>query len=384
LSRASVFLARIETQPEAISSLQVSLDCFIAASRLLAMTECGDMKFDAALPPVGLKDVPAIAKAAEEIGFDALWTQETLHDPFLPCALIAEHTTRLRTGTAIAVSFARSPANIAYTAWDLASQSDGRFLLGLGTQVKAHIERRFGQPWPESVTGKLREQIEVIHAFWDCWQNGTKLNYRGEYYKITLMSPFFNPGRLPSPSGEGLGVRSIPIYIAGVNTGLAKLAGELCEGFHAHPFHSIRYMKEVMLPAIEEGAKKANRKRVDVAVSITAFVATTPEEMNFARAQVSFYASTPSYRPVMELHGWTGVAEKLSAHAARGEWAVMPLLITDEMLNEFAVVAEEDKLAEELKKRYEGLADRLTLYTPFVPGEKDEWWRTLTKNFIES
>jgi alkanesulfonate monooxygenase SsuD/methylene tetrahydromethanopterin reductase-like flavin-dependent oxidoreductase (luciferase family) len=139
-----------------------------------------------------------------------------------------------------------------------------------------------------------------------------------------------------------------------------------------------------MLPAIEEGAKKANRKRVDVAVSITAFVATTPEEMNFARAQVSFYASTPSYRPVMELHGWTGVAEKLSAHAARGEWAVMPLLITDEMLNEFAVVAEEDKLAEELKKRYEGLADRLTLYTPFVPGEKDEWWRTLTKNFIES
>jgi probable F420-dependent oxidoreductase len=234
------------------------------------------------------------------------------------------------------------------------------------------------------VTGKLREQIEVIHAFWDCWQNGTKLNYRGEYYKITLMSPFFNPGRLPSPSGEGLGVRSIPIYIAGVNTGLAKLAGELCEGFHAHPFHSIRYMKEVMLPAIEEGAKKANRKRVDVAVSITAFVATTPEEMNFARAQVSFYASTPSYRPVMELHGWTGVAEKLSAHAARGEWAVMPLLITDEMLNEFAVVAEEDKLAEELKKRYEGLADRLTLYTPFVPGEKDEWWRTLTKNFIES
>jgi probable F420-dependent oxidoreductase len=198
------------------------------------------------------------------------------------------------------------------------------------------------------------------------------------------MSPFFNPGRLPSPSGEGLGVRSIPIYIAGVNTGLAKLAGELCEGFHAHPFHSIRYMKEVMLPAIEEGAKKANRKRVDVAVSITAFVATTPEEMNFARAQVSFYASTPSYRPVMELHGWTGVAEKLSAHAARGEWAVMPLLITDEMLNEFAVVAEEDKLAEELKKRYEGLADRLTLYTPFVPGEKDEWWRTLTKNFIES
>ena len=331
------------------------------------------MKFDAALPVVGLKDVPAIAKAAEEIGFDALWTQETQHDPFLPCALIAEHTTRLRTGTAIVVSFARSPANLAYTAWDLAAQSDGRFLLGLGTQVKAHIERRFGQPWPESVTGKLREQIEVIRAFWDCWQNGTKLNYRGEYYKMTLMSPFFQPPPLsfsPNPYP--------PIYIAGVNTGLAKLAGEICDGFHVHPFHSVRYLKEVMLPSIEEGLHKSNRKREDIVVSVTPFIATTPEEMNFARAQISFYASTPSYRSVMDLHGWSAVAERLSAHAARGAWAEMPMLVTDEMLNEFAVVTEESKLADELKKRYKGTADRLTLYTPFVPGEKDEWWRELT------
>src|SRR5574339_666501 len=218
------------------------------------------MKFDATLPPVPLKDVPVIAEAAEQIGFGALWTQETQHDPFLPCALIAEHTSRLKFGTGIAVSFARSPANLAYTAWDLAAQSGGRFILGLGTQVKAHVERRFGQPWPESVTGKLREQIEVVRAFWDCWQNGTRLNYRGEYYKITLMSPFFNPGPLPFPS-EGPGERSIPIYIAGVNTGLARLAGELCEGFQAHPFHSVRYMKEVILPAIEEGAVKEGRSR---------------------------------------------------------------------------------------------------------------------------
>lgn len=334
------------------------------------------MKFDAALPIVGLKDVPAVAKAAEEIGFDTLWTQETQHDPFLPCALIAEHTTRLQTGTAIAVSFARSPANIAYTAWDLAAQSDGRFILGLGTQVKAHIERRFGQSWPESVTGKLREQIEVIRAFWDCWQNGTKLNYRGEYYKITLMSPFFQSPPLTLSTNP-----YPPIYIAGVNTGLAKLAGEICDGFHAHPFHSVRYLKEVMLPAIEEGAQKSNRKREDVAISITAFVATTPEEMNFARAQISFYASTPSYRSVMDLHGWSAVAEKLSTHAAKGEWAEMPMLITDEMLNEFAVVTEESKLADELKNRYGGVADRLTLYTPFVPGEKDEWWKSLAGSF---
>ena len=337
------------------------------------------MKFDATLPPVGLKDIPAIAKAAEEIGFDTLWTQETQHDPFLPCALIAEHTTRLNMGTGIAVSFARSPANIAYIAWDLAAQSNGRFLLGLGTQVKAHIERRFGQPWPESVTGKLREQIQVIRAFWDCWQNGTKLNYRGEYYRITLMSPFFQPP--PLPLGEGRGEGLIPIYIAGVNTGLAKLAGELCEGFHTHPFHSVRYLREVILPAIEEGALKETRKREDVSVVVTAFVATSPEEMNFARAQIAFYASTPSYRPVMDLHGWAGVAEKLSAHAARGEWAEMPMLVTDEMLNEFCLMTEEDKLADALKKRYEGLADRLTLYIPFIPGESEERWRGLTKNF---
>ena len=225
------------------------------------------MKFDASLPPVSLKDVSAIAKAAEEIGFDALWTSETQHDPFLPCALIAEHTSKLNFGTAIAVSFARSPATIAYTAWDLAAQSNGQFILGLGTQVKPHIERRFGMPWPESVTGKLREQIQAIRALWDTWQNGTKLNFRGEYYKLTLMSPFFKPPPLPSPifkeNGGGLG-GGIPIYIAGVNIGLAKLAGELCEGFHAHPFHSPRYLREVMLPAIEEGAKKANRKKQNV------------------------------------------------------------------------------------------------------------------------
>ena len=334
------------------------------------------MKFDVTLPPTGLKDVPAIAKAAEEIGFDTLWTQETQHDPFLPCALIAEHTTRLNFGTAIAVSFARSPANIAYTAWDLAAQSNGRFMLGLGTQVRAHIERRFGQLWPESVTGKLREQIQVIHALWDCWQTGTRLNYRGEHYKITLMSPFFNPGVIEHPN--------IPIYIAGVNPGLAKLAGELCKGFHAHPFHSIRYMKEVVLPAIGEGARKTNRKREEVSVSITAFVATTPAEMNLARAQISFYASTPSYRPVMDLHGWASVAEKLSAHAAKGEWTEMPMLITDEMLGEFCLVTEEDKLADELKKRYEGIANRLNLYTSFIPGEKDPWWGQLVRHFPKS
>jgi len=331
------------------------------------------MKLDASLPPLNLSAVSATARAAETIGFDTLWTTETQHDPFLPCTLIAEHTSKMNFGTAIAVSFARSPANLAYTAWDLAAQSNGRFILGLGTQVKAHIERRFGVPWPESPVKKLREQIQVIRAMWDNWQNGTKLNYRGEYYKITLMSPFFNAGAIEHPD--------IPIYIAGVNTGLAKLAGETCQGFHAHPFNTPRYLKEVILPAIEEGAKRTNRKREDVSVSVTAFIATSPEEMNFARAQIAFYASTPSYRPVMDLHGWTSVAETLSKHAAKGEWAEMPMLITDEMLSQFCLVTEEDKLGNELKKRYDGIADRLTLYSPFVAGEKDEWWKEVTKQF---
>ncbi|MBN1451770.1 MAG: TIGR03617 family F420-dependent LLM class oxidoreductase [Anaerolineales bacterium] len=342
------------------------------------------MKFDAALAPMHLNNVPAVAEAAEELGFDCLWTSETQHNPFLPCALIAEHSQKMEIGTAIAVSFARSPADLAYTAWDLAAQSGGRFILGLGTQVKGHIEKRFGMPWPESPVNKLREQIQVIRSFWDCWQNGTKLSFNGEYYKIRLMSPFFNPGPLtltPGPSPRGRGEYPIPIYIAGVNTGLARLAGEVCDGFHAHPFNSPRYLREVILPAIEDGLAKAGRQRADVSVSVTAFVATTPEEENFARAQISFYASTPSYRLVFALHGWEDVAEKLSAHAAKGEWGEMFSLITDEILQTFCLVTDAKSLPEKLKERYEGIANRLTLYTPFVPGEKDDFWKQLVGEF---
>ncbi len=327
------------------------------------------MYFDASLPPVPLAQVTPIARAAEALGFHALWTSETQHDPFFPCILIAEHTQRLHMGTAIAVSFARSPATLAYKAWDLAQYSQGRFILGLGTQVKAHIERRFGMPWPESPVGKLREQILAIRAFWQSWQTGTPLNVRGEYYRLTLMSPFFNPGPIEHPS--------IPIYIAGVNTGLARLAGETCQGFHVHPFHSLRYLREVILPAIEEGLRRADRQRQEIQISVTAFVATNEQEKAFARSQIAFYASTPSYHSVMALYGWQDLAARLSAHAARGEWGEMPALISDEMLNEFCLIAPEADLAAALRERYQGLADRLTLYTPFIPGEKDAFWSRL-------
>ncbi len=332
------------------------------------------MKFDAVLPPMHLKNAPAVARAAEEMGFDTLWTTETQHDAFLPHPLIADNTSKINMGTAIAISFARSPGDMAYTAWDLAAQSEGRFILGLGTQVKGHITKRFGMPWPDSVVDKLREQIGAIRALWHTWQTGEKLRFNGEYYKLRLMTPFFDPGKIEHPD--------IPIYIAGVNTGLARLAGEICNGFHAHPFNSPRYLQEILIPAIEEGAAKTNRTRADVAISLTAFVATTPEEANQARMQIAFYASTPSYKRVMNLYGWGDTADTLRAHVAKGEWAEMPMLITDEMLEEFVTYADSPAdLPAALKKRYEGIVDRITIYTPFVPGEKDDFWREMVRAF---
>src|SRR4030042_2692537 len=324
---------------------------------------------DTTLPPTDLSAIPSIARAAESMGFSALWSTETMHDPFLPGSLIAEHTDKINFGTSVAIAFARSPAPLAYTAWDLAQAAGGRFILGLGTQVKAHIVRRFGMPWPESVVGKLREQIEAVRAFWNTWQTNQPLNFRSDHYKLNLMSPFFNPGPIKYPN--------IPIYIAGVNTGLAKLAGEMAQGFHAHPFHTQRYLREVILPAIELAAARAGRSRSEIKISTSAFVVTSLEEEMFVRAQIAFYASTPSYRSVMELHGWEDIAIQLSTLAAHGAWADMGGLITDDMLGEFAVFAPPAELPSALMERYVGLVDRLGLYIPFRPGERDEFWRHL-------
>ena len=202
------------------------------------------MRFDASLPSSALQQVPELAQAVERIGFDGLWTAETQHDPFLPLALAAEHTRRVQLGTAVAIGFARSPATLAYTAWDLAEASQGRFILGLGTQVRAHIERRFGMAWPASPVAKLRELVGAVRAFWSAWQHGERLQFRGEYYKLSLMTPFFNPGPISHPQ--------IPIYLSGVNPGLARLAGEIADGYHAHPLHSARHLREVLAEAQAE------------------------------------------------------------------------------------------------------------------------------------
>lgn len=331
------------------------------------------MIFDCALPPVPLPSVPEIARHADALGFDAIWSTETLHDPFLPGPLVFEHTQRLHYGTGVAIAFARSPGNLAYMAWDLAQASEGRFLLGLGTQVKAHVERRFGMPWPDSVVGKLREQVAALRTYWNTWQTGAPFEFMGDYYKLLLMSPFFNPGPIRCPE--------IPIYLAGVNTGLARLAGEIAQGFQVHPFHTPRYLREVLQPAVAEGQARAGRSEADCKISVTAFVVTSPEEDLFVRSQIAFYASTPSYRAVMELHGWGEIAEQLSKLVRQGNWGALPAQISDEILNEFAIVTERGagggELGARLKERYGGLAGRLGIYAPFKPGERDDFWREL-------
>jgi probable F420-dependent oxidoreductase len=327
------------------------------------------MLIDASLAAASLMEIPVHASAAEALGFDGVWSSETQHDPFLPLALVAEHTLRLQFGTAVAISFARSPTVLAHTAWDLAESSGGRFLLGLGTQVRAHIERRFGMPWPASPVGQLREYIAGLRAIWATWQTGEHLNLRGDHYKLTLMTPFFSPGAIQHPV--------IPIYIAGVNRPLCRLAGECADGLHVHPYHSVRYLHDVVRRSVEEGRARAGRAEGAVAYSVSVFAVTDESEAALARSQIAFYASTPSYRVVMETHGWGAAADTLSALARRGAWNEMPGCITDEMLEAFAVVSRPGELAASLRSRYGGLADRLTLYLPFRPGERDAFWRGL-------
>lgn len=330
------------------------------------------MKIDVATLVPNLREMPELARAVEEIGFDCLWTSETQHDPFLPLALAAEHTEKIELGTAIAVAFPRSPTVFAQIAWDLQNASNGRFILGLGTQVKPHIERRFAAVW-EHPAAKLREMILAMRAVWNAWQGDGRINFRGEFYKITLMTPFFNPGPIEHPH--------IPIYIAGVNEKLCQVAGEVCEGFHVHPFHTPKYIHEQILPNIEIGLQKANRARADIQLSSAIFVATDDAEKEMVRAQISFYASTPSYRPVMETHGWGDAGEKLSSLAAHKEWGAMAEQITDEMLEQFCVLCSPENLASAVKTRYEGLLDRITLYTPFEAGQDTERWKALVRAF---
>lgn len=336
------------------------------------------MKLDTVFAPTSLSEIPALARAADEIGFHGLWTVETNHDPYLPLPLVAEHSERIELGTSIAVAFPRSPLVHAQIAWDLAAQSKGRFILGLGTQVKGHNERRFGIKW-EAPGPRLREMILCIRAIWDCWQNGTKPRFEGEHYRFTLMTPFFSPGPISHPK--------VPIWIAGVNTYMCELAGELCEGFHVHPFHSDRYLRDSLLPEIGRGLAKAGRARTDIVLATSAFVIAGDSDEEIARArdavrmQIAFYASTRTYVRVLESHGWGDTCTRLNEKAAKGDWGGMANEITDEMLDVFAVTARWNDVAAKVQARYTGILDRVALYLPFHPGADVERWRQIVRAF---
>jgi probable F420-dependent oxidoreductase len=311
-----------------------------------------------------LAEAARLAQRAEAMGFDGAWTSETQHDAFLPIVLAAGHTTRLELGTSIAVAFGRSPIVTAHLAWDLAALTRGRFLLGLGTQVKGHIERRYGLPW-DSPGPRLRDYIRALRAIWDCWQHGTPLNYQGQFYTHTLMTPFFNPGPIRHPR--------IPLHIAGVQPYMCRLAGELCDGFQVHPFHSATYLQEVVLSNVEAGLAASGRARADICLASSVLIVTgaSQAEMDAAarsvRSQIGFYASTRNYRVILECHGWEEVARDLTRKSIEGDWEGMAALITDEMLDTFAIVGMPEEIPAKLRRRYTGLLDRLSVYEPFHP-----------------
>jgi len=332
------------------------------------------MKIDSAVFTSDLRDVGRLAAHAEQLGYDGLWTAEAGHDPYLPAALAATATDHLTIGTNIAVAFPRSPLVHAQIAWDLQAASHGRFILGLGTQVKGHNERRYSTSWT-APGPRLREMIQLIRHIWDVWQNGARPSFQGKHYQFSLMTPFFSPAPLEWPH--------IPIYIAGVNPYMCRLVGELADGFHIHPFHSVKYIRETVLPNVEVGLKKSNRKREDVTLATSAFVITgkNREEIERARAgvrqQISFYASTRTYIAVLEAQGWGETCYRLNEKAAKGDWAGMPSLITDEMLEVYAVEATYAEVPGLLKKKYHGLIDRLGFYMPSRSGADDGTWSEL-------
>lgn len=327
------------------------------------------MKVDFYLPPSFPNEAAAAAVSAARLGYNGFFTAETAHDPFLPLVGAASAAPELDLGTAIAVAFPRSPMVTAMLAWDLAAMSGGRFILGLGTQVRAHITRRFSTEW-DSPGPRLADYIKSMRAIWATWQNGDPLKYEGDFYKFSLMTPFFNPGPIDHPD--------IPVAIAGVGPYLSRLAGAMCQGFHVHPFHTPAYLDKVVLPKIAEGAESAGRSLDDCERISTVFVVTGSSQaemeqmMLIAKQQIAFYASTPSYAPVLEASDWD-FGPQLTAMSKRGEWAEMAGIITDDVVAEVGVVAPVENLAQAVLDRYGDRVQRVGFYTlGDIPGLTDE------------
>jgi probable F420-dependent oxidoreductase len=303
---------------------------------------------------------------AEEMAFDGVWTTETSRDPFLPLLLAAQQSPRLTVGTAVAVAFARTPMTVAMVANDLQSFSSGRFILGLGSQVKAHIQRRFSMPWSEPAP-RMREFVLALRAIWASWQDGGRLDFRGDFYQHTLMTPMFSPG--PNLWGPP------PIVVAAVGPRMTGVAAEVADGLLVHGFTTERYLREVTLPLVEAGLANSGRTRAQFTICYPGLVATgdTDHDVHVAmaavRAQIAFYGATPAYRAVLDRHGWGDLHEELHRLSVRSDWASMTELIDDTVLNAFAVVGEPDRVGAQIQERFGGLLDRFTLYTPYDVGD---------------
>jgi len=319
------------------------------------------MKLDTGLLTPSLREAAEHAQLAETMGFDALWTAETSHDPFFPLVMAAERTEHIKLGTAIAVAFPRSPMISAQIAWEIAQNTDGRFRLGLGSQVRGHIVRRFGLayrppgPW-------MRDYVQAVRAVWACWQHRTTLDFESEHYRLSLMVPLFDPGPIEHPD--------IPIHLAAVNPTMCRIAGEVADGLRPHPVCTPRYLREVMRPALAAGARAAGRAPERIAVAMKPLVCAAPDEATLAekvrdvRARVAFYASTPGYRAAFEAHGLGDLAAELASLAREQRWEEMPPRISDEVLHTYAVVGTYADIGRKLVERYRGLVTDVEFSIP--------------------
>ena len=321
------------------------------------------MKVDANLL-LGLADVADKVGEVEAAGYSGVWTAEMAHDPFLPLLLAAQNSSEIDVGTSIAVAFARNPMTVATTAWDLQAFSQGRFVLGLGSQIRPHITKRFSMEWSQPVA-RMREFVLAVRAVWNTWLTGETLDFRGDFYTHTVMTPYF------TPDTADLGGFGAPrVFLAGVGEKMTEVAGEVADGFISHGFTTERYMREVTIPALERGRATTGHTMEGFEIGGPMFVVTgnSDEEVEAAaaatRQTIAFYASTPSYTPLLDLHGWGGIHEELNAMSKRGQWNEMSALIDDEMLTTFAVVGEPDQIAPELLRRYGDIVDRLSFYAP--------------------
>lgn len=313
--------------------------------------------------------VPKRAKYLETQGWDGIFTLETTIDPFFNLLLAAEHTERVDLITGVAIAFARTPMTMALSAWNLQKYSEGRLILGLGSQVKAHIKNRFSMPW-YGPARQIREYILAMRAIWRAWEASEPLEFRGAFYRHTLMNPVFDPGPINHPPP--------PIYLGAFGPKMVGVAAEVADGMYGHPFSTVKYTKEVQLPVLREGLSKSGRSIEDFVFSSMVVVVTGRNEQEkrvaerAARRLLAFYASTPAYYPVLDLHGWGDIGPRLNLMSKEGRWQEMPELVTDDMLRHFCVMGEPRQIPELVVQRHQQLSNRVTLYAPY-PSDPGMW-----------